>query len=126
MTPVNTSRRTPEQWLALVERQRDSGLNMAEFARREQLVYQSFVSWCRKARERHDMPRDHSLETERPVAARSEPASPPRFVELTLPSATDAQPSPRATTAPAAAPDTDWLVELDLGGGVTLRVRRPL
>ena len=99
-------RRTAEQWQSLVAEQRRSGLSMAAFCRREDLVYQSFVAQARRvpivaaADERTD----------------AEPAlsALPEFVEI-------------GTTrgSSASASSSPWLVELDLGEGIQLRVRRP-
>ena len=117
-----TTRRTATQWLALVDKQRGSGLSVAEFARREGLVYQTFIGWCRKA--------DRGPERVRraPKAkANEDTASPtpgivpgvlPAFVELGI-----AGRSPR-NSEHGDESTPDWLVELELGGGLTLRVRR--
>ena len=104
----NTPRRTAEQWQNLVAEQRRSGLSMAAFCRREELVYQSFVSHARRV----------PLPSATDEHATAEPAL-PEFVEI----GTAAAPGPASATA--AAPSSPWLVELDLGEGLQLRIRRP-
>lgn len=104
-------RRTPDEWRGLVARQRASGLSIAEFARRESLAYQTFFRWCRKT------------DDSEPAAARSpsapvERSSLPEFVELGIGGLTT-EPDTEAAT-----PSSDWLVELELGNGLTLRLRR--
>lgn len=95
----STTRRTADEWDALVQQQRDSGLSIAEFSRREGLVYQTFVGKCRRRRD--------------VIAERTQAVAPlPDFVELGV----------AALSAPAR---SDWWVELDLGNGIQLRVRQP-
>lgn len=93
------ARRTTEEWDTLVQQQRDSGLSIAAFARREGLVYQTFFGKCRSGASAKRAPTQ---------AAQSLPD----FVELGV----------AELSTPVR---TDWLVELDLGGGITLRVRQP-
>ena len=100
MMTRKTIRRTAAQWQTLVAEQRRSGLSMAAFCRREKLTYQSFVAHARRAS----------------VAATDNRADAdsalPDFVEIGVAGLPSASSSP-------------WLVELDLGDGIQLRVRRP-
>lgn len=96
--PTRT-RRTPEQWHELVEQQRASGLSIAEFARQEDLKYQTFFQWCKKI-----------------------PVSPQESIYLNSAFPDFIEIGTADTSAKAAA---DWLVELDLGNGVCLRVQQP-
>lgn len=102
----STKRRPRADWLALVREQRDSGLSAAAFCRERGLVYQTFVG------RRRALDGELALCAEVPAA---DPTSPlPSFVEI-------------GVAEPVLSPDTcgaDWLVELDLGDGLQLRVRR--
>ena len=113
--PISSRRRSRAQWLELVERQRASGLNIAEFARREGLVYQTFVGWCRRVARGNGDDR-HPIGSPDAV-----PAALPGFVELGV---ADGRAERASDRTPDPAPAPDWLVELDLGGRVRLRVRR--
>jgi len=99
-------RRTTADWHALVQRQRDSDLSAAAFCREHDLVYQTFV-----ARRRQLLGTQTPLTSGMTTAAT--PPSRPRFVEI-------------GVTEPSAAreaPPSEWLVELDLGEGMQLRIR---
>ena len=95
-----TIRRTAAQWQTLVAEQRRSGLSMAAFCRREELTYQSFVTHARRV---PAVVADERTDAELAL---------PEFVEIGMP-------------GPASASSSAWLVELDLGDGLQLRVRRP-
>lgn len=43
--------RTPEQWQALVDRQRDSGLSAPQFCQQENIGYASFCHWRKRLSE---------------------------------------------------------------------------
>jgi len=109
-----SSRRSPEQWRELVERQRRSGLSIAAFSRQEGLVYQTFVRWCRKPLAPESSVHAGSSASPRSASATlsTMPSLLPEFVEI-------------GVTEPAAREIETWLVELELGDGMTLRVRRP-
>ena len=107
-----TPRRSPEQWRELVARQRRSGLSIAAFSRQEGLVYQTFVRWCRKS-----LPPEPS---ERATSSRSASAAAPSTMAPALPEFIEI-----GVAEPAARESEAWLVELELGDGMTLRVRRP-
>ena len=110
-TASGTSRRSAADWHALVHQQRDSGLSAAAFCRRHDLVYQTFVG------RRRQLGVDAPGVRVASAAADTLPAMPalPGFVEIGV-AEPDAQGAPDAG---------DWLVELDLGDGMQLRVRRP-
>ena len=40
--------RTPEQWEALIDQQRDSGLSAPQFCKREAIGYASFCNWRKR------------------------------------------------------------------------------
>ena len=40
--------RTPEQWQALVDQQRDSGLSAPQFCKQENIGYASFCNWRKR------------------------------------------------------------------------------
>ncbi len=40
--------RTPEQWQALVDQQRDSGLSASKFCKQENIGYASFCNWRKR------------------------------------------------------------------------------
>ena len=113
---ASASRRTAADWQRLVRQQRDSGLSAAAFCRRHELVYQTFVGRRRQL----DAHGPHSpLVADRTGAAAALPAAVapptlPGFVEIGL----------AAPDAVHNADANDWLVELDLGDGMQLRVRR--
>ena len=89
-------RRNRAQWRQLLERFAASGQSREEFCRARGLTLSSFERWRRALGQ--------------PAAARTLSGGEPLFLELT----TDARASAR-----------DWDLELDLGAGVILRLRRP-
>ncbi|WP_422822669.1 IS66 family insertion sequence element accessory protein TnpA, partial [Vreelandella titanicae] len=40
--------RTPEQWQALVDQHRDSGLSASQFCKQENIGYSSFCNWRKR------------------------------------------------------------------------------
>ena len=88
------ARRSTEQWRCLIEEQQSSGLTQRVFCSRRQLAVSTFALWKGRLSAR-DL-------TDPSAAA---------FVELT--------PPPAALATPEG-----WEVELSLGEGVRLRVRR--
>ena len=40
--------RTPEQWQALVDQQRDSGLSAPQFCKQEDIAFASFCNWRKR------------------------------------------------------------------------------
>ena len=90
------ARRSHEQWSALLERFEHSGQSREEFCREQGLTLSSFARWRREF-------------GKTAAGRRAAPAS-PVFLEVT----------PQAN-----APSGSWDVELELGNGMILRLRRP-
>jgi len=88
--------RTPEQWQALVDQQRDSGLSAPQFCKQEGIGYASFCNWRKRL---SDQSTDNS--------ASSSEAS---FLDL----------SSLMGTSPSSGPG--WNIVLSLGNGVELRL----
>ncbi len=42
------TRRTPEQWRALIDQQRDSGLSAMQFCKQQNIGYASFCNWRKR------------------------------------------------------------------------------
>ena len=89
-------RRTPEQWQALVDQQRDSGLSAMQFCKQQGIGYASFCNWRRRL----------SHEPTGESAGSGEAG----FLDLS--SLMDASPS----SGPG------WNIVLSLGNGVELRL----
>ena len=96
------ARRTAAQWQELVERFERTGQTRGRFCAAHGLTLSTFDLWRRKLRATPT-----AVNEEQPEAL---------FVELTNPTQTQASPTSAGTGA--------WEVELDLGAGVVLRVRR--
>ena len=101
-------RRSAAQWQRLVRQQAASGLCASAFCDRHDLSYTSFIQWRRRLGQ-----------CDSPVISPSEVVSEPPlpveaipFIELTA-----------QESLPGAA--QRWLIELDLGGGVQLRIAQP-
>ena len=90
-------RRSPEQWRELFTRFEQSGQTRERFCAEQGLALSSFDRWRHKLR--HDVPRGEAV------------VGDALFVELT----SDGESSAKAP----------WDVELQLGGGMILRLRRP-
>jgi hypothetical protein len=88
-------RRSREQWRELLERFEHSGQSREQFCREQGLTLSSFAHWRR--------------ELGKAGARRRAVASAPFFLEV----------SPHASGAPG-----NWDVELELGAGMVLRLRR--
>ena len=91
-------RRSRAQWQRLIERAERSPLSTAAFCRAESISTASFYLWRRRLRE--------AIEATSPVQATAAP-----FLDLGVVD-TDASPT------------RGWDLELDLGVGVVLRLRR--
>ncbi|SDJ02419.1 hypothetical protein SAMN04487867_1211, partial [Vreelandella titanicae] len=52
--------RTPEQWQALVDQHRDSGLSASQFCKQENIGYSSFCNWRKRL---SDQPTDNSTDS---------------------------------------------------------------
>lgn len=90
------SRRTPEQWQAIVAEQAISQLSAPQFCKDNNIAYASFSKWRKKL--------------ELAVAIKPEQNDPP-FVELTASQSHDQM-------------TQQWHIELDLAPGVQLRIAR--
>ncbi len=97
--------RTPGQWRRLVTEFEAGEQGPKEFCRKRRLSSTQLYKWRRRFRDGE-------------AAAGNGPAGPPLVDFVKLPPV-----SPKAAPAPAAAGDGDWRVELDLGGGMVLRLR---
>ncbi|WP_421911633.1 IS66 family insertion sequence element accessory protein TnpA [Marinobacter sp.] len=88
--------RTPDQWQALVDQQRDSGLSTPQFCKQENIGYASFCNWRKRL-------------SEKPVGDASD-SSEASFLDL----------SSLMGTSPSSGPG--WNIVLSLGNGVELRL----
>ena len=88
------SRRSRAQWRRLLDAQATSGLSQQAYCAQHHIAYSSFCRWKRELAS---------------VERTARPAGTTPFVELTVP-------------APAA--ESRWEIELELGNGVFLRLRR--
>ena len=86
-----------ERWQELLTEQAESGLSQRAFCEREGLRPATFAQWKRRVREG----------AESPSGGKSQEAS---WLEL--------------SSAGSRAPAGDWEIELDLGNGMRLRLRR--
>lgn len=87
-------RRSADDWRAILEQQRASGLSQVAFCRREEIALSTFARWKQR------------------LAAQAETGSEPVGGEpgwIELP--------------PIGQSSSGWLIELDLGGGVCLRLK---
>ena len=91
-------RRSATEWQSLILQQAESGLSAKAFCDQHDITYPSFMNWRRRLGDE--------------VLPESSNESLPMFVELTKPSGhVEAQ--------------RNWLIELDLGTGIQLRIARP-
>jgi hypothetical protein len=95
-TPNRRVHRSPEQWQSLVDQFEQSDLSQRAFCQQKRLAYGTFSRWRRRLLARN---------------AESDEQSNPAFVEL-LGSGTQGN------------HNSGWDVELQLGEGITLRLRR--
>ena len=108
MSSTRRPRRSAAQWRHLVSQQAASGLSASTFCDRHDLSYASFIQWRRRLRQ-CELPAEAepTAAAEEPLAVQSMP-----FIELTAP-------SELCSSADR------WLIELDLGGGIQLRIAQP-
>jgi hypothetical protein len=111
MKSTRRPRRSATQWQRLVSQQATSGLTALAFCERHDLSYASFIQWRRRLQS-IEPPADTEPTA---VADRSLEVPSMPFIELTGPSA----PGALCTNAER------WLIELDLGGGIQLRIAQP-
>lgn len=97
MTSSNRIRRSKNQWQELIDKQASSGLSQADFCKREQLALSTFTNWKRR------------------LAGRVGPASSDEQ---------ESAPSPWIELGAVNGSVPSWEIELDLGGGICLRLRR--
>jgi len=95
MSGTTRTRRTTCQWRELIDEQVDSGLSQVAFCKRKRIALSSFANWKRKL-----------------SAASSEQKS------------NTPDPSTWIDLGSLGAERSGWDIELDLGGGVCLRLRR--
>jgi len=88
--------RTPEQWQALVNQQRDSGLSASKFCKHENIGYASFCNWRKRL--------------SAPSTGDSAGSSEASFLDL----------SSLMGASPSSGPG--WHIVLSLGNGVELRL----
>ena len=98
--------RDAQTWWAIIQRQMESGLSQVAFCAAEGLSVSSLQNWKRKF-----------VRAGRISQAPPAPAA-PWFAELAVPEA-GIEPEPAGEPAPPA-----WQIELELGGGVVLRIHR--
>jgi hypothetical protein len=111
MPVTRRPRRSAAQWQRLIQQQAASGLTASVYCDRYDLSYASFLQWRRRLQATEpacDMGPDPAVG--RPLTVQSMP-----FIELTAPDA--------PTTVSDGA--EHWLIELDLGSGVRLRIAQP-
>ena len=95
--------RSAAQWREIVERQRDSGVTREAFCEAEGIGFQTFRRWESRLTGRR-----------RTAPAQKSEARAVRFAEVAVAA------EPRSDSQPPGG----WDVELELGGGVCLRIRR--
>jgi len=98
--------RDAQTWWAIIQRQMESGLSQVAFCAAEGLSVSSLQNWKRK------FVREGRI-SQAPAAV-----SAPWFAELAVPEAGVEPEPPRGPVPPA------WQIELELGGGVVLRIHR--
>jgi len=87
-------RRSADDWREILEQQRASGLSQVAFCRREEIALSTFARWKQRL-------------AAQPEIGSESVANEPGWIEL---------PS-------IAQSGSGWLIELDLGGGVCLRLK---
>jgi hypothetical protein len=97
MASNNRIRRSPEQWQELIDEQARSGLSQADFCEREQLALSTFTNWKRRLSGRIGS-----------TGSDEQASAPSPWIEL----------------GAVAGSTPGWDIELDLGDGICLRLRR--
>lgn len=95
MSKTTRTRRTADQWRTLIAEQAGSGLSQEAFCKHKRLALSTFANWKRR------LASEPAVENERAP-------DPPRWIDL----------------GSLGASGSGWDIELDLGGGVCLRLRR--
>ncbi|HEX7325925.1 MAG TPA: hypothetical protein VF292_11335 [Rhodanobacteraceae bacterium] len=101
---------TPEEWRQLVDEQRGGGQSQDAFCAAHGLAKSTFQSWQRRVYGRAPT-RAVVAKVTRPSRALGEPLFAPLM-------------GPAARPVSAATSGTGWTVELELGGGLCLRLRQ--
>ena len=104
MAKSHRTYRSPRQWQRLIREFEAGDQGPEEFRRNRQLSSSSFYKWRNKFRDEE--------------ASAGNGSAGPLVDFMELPPV-----SPKAAPERAPAGDGDWRVELDLGGGMVLRVR---
>ena len=99
--------RDAEAWRDLIDRQAASGLNQVAFCAQEGISKTSFQKWKRRLSASRGVPVQAIPQNEAPF-----------FAELTVPA------SERPSATVESAPASTWQIELELGGGIVLRMQR--
>ena len=94
-------RRDQSQWQQLIEQQLHSGQSGAAFCREHDIAYASFMGWRKR------------------LADADSPSPSPSFIELTAPATAQS-----GAVVAAEESGGDLCVELSLGAGIELRIRR--
>lgn len=97
MSKTTRTRRTPDQWRTLIAEQASSGMSQKAFCKHRRLALSTFANWKRR------------LASE-PVVENERAPDPSRWIDLGSLGAERGSPG--------------WDIELDLGDGVCLRLRR--
>ena len=95
MSRTTRTRRTADQWVKLIAEQGDSGLSQEAFCKQKRLALSTFANWKRR------------LATE-PALQREDTPNPSTWIDL----------------GSLGARSSGWAIELDLGDGICLRLRR--
>jgi len=93
------SRRSPEQWQNIIDQQLESGLSQKAFCQSQGISLATFTNWKRKLKYPDESATHHQPKQHRD------------WIEF-------------ETHLPEQSPGTDWHMELELPGGVVLRIRR--
>ena len=91
--------RTPDQWQSLFDRFEQSGQSRDQLCHEQGISLSSFSRWRTKLRKQ--------------ALAKPTPSESPLFTELT------------SAVQPEGSPVSGWDIELQLGAGVLIRLRRP-
>ncbi len=97
-----------EQWQQIINQQIESGLNQKKFCQTHNISLATFSNWKRKLKEASE---SHSQTVQPQPDSHSEHLSDRQWIELPV-------------DLPSTAEHTPWHLELELPGGVILRMRQ--
>ncbi len=97
-----------EQWLQIINQQLESGLNQKNFCKIHSISLAAFSNWKRKLKEEAES-RSQTIQPQ--LDSQSDPQSDKEWIELPV-------------DMPAIAEHSPWHMELELPGGVILRMRQ--